>query len=408
MIVRAMPLRYLFIHQNFPAQFVHVSRALAAAGHEVVALSMKPREVPGVRVVGYRCKAPRTGEPLAQDFNVKMARAAACAEAMRQLSAGGFRPHVVVAHPGWGEALFVKDIWPQARLIVYAEYFYGTEGGDHAFGNAGAPRDEAASMRLRMRNTVHLHAFNDADAIYAPTQWQRSRLPPPYRAGCEVIFDGIDTQAAAPDPHAYVRLVRQQLTLRPGDEVLTFVNRNLEPYRGFDVFMRALPRILAQRPHAHCLIVGRDGVSYGAPPPGGGSWRELMLREVGAQLPLDRVHFLGQLSHANYLKVLQVSACHVYMSYPFVLSWSCLEAMSAGCAVLASDTAPVREVIRDGVNGALFDFFDIESLAQTAAAMLAAGNEPYRQRARETVVAGYDLKSVCLPRQLAFLTPPVA
>lgn len=400
-------MRYLFIHQNFPAQFVHVSRALAAAGHEVVALSMKPRELPGVRVVPYRCKAPRAGEALAQDFNVKMARGTACAEAMRRLKSDGFAPDVIVAHPGWGEALFCKDIWPRARLVIYAEYFYGTEGGDHDF-ERSAPLTEAASMRLRLRNTVHLHAFNDADAIYAPTQWQRSRLPAPYRTACEVIFDGIDTQRVAPNPHAALRLAREPLALRAGDEVLTFVNRNLEPYRGFHVFMRALPRILASRPRAHCLIVGSDGVSYGSPPPGGGSWREFMLREVGEHLPIERVHFLGQLSHANYLKVLQVSACHIYMTYPFVLSWSCLEAMSAGCAVLASNTAPVREVIRDGVNGALFDFFDVEGLAQKAAAMLEVRDEALRQRARETIVARYDLRAVCLPRQLAFLSPPFA
>lgn len=398
-----MPRRYLFIHQNFPAQFVHVSRALAAQGHEVVALCDTGRAVAGVRVLKYRFEAPRGGEALSREFELKVRRGAACAGVMRELKRSGFTPDVVVAHPGWGEALFCKDVWPRARLIVYAEYFYGTEGGDHAFDPSRPPPDEMTLARLRLRNTVHLHAFHAADAIYAPTEWQRSRLPAEYRTRCAVIFDGIDTRAVAPDPAAYVRLLRKKIELRRGDEVLTFVNRNLEPYRGFDVFMRALPQILARRARAHCLIVGREGVSYGSPPPGGGTWRQFMGKELGDRLPADRVHFLGHLNHANYLKVLQVSACHVYMTYPFVLSWSCLEAMSAGCALLASDTRPVQEVVTDGVNGRLFDFFDGAALADRAQAMLAADNDGLRAQARRSVVDRYDLRSACLPRLLDFL-----
>ena len=353
-----MAKKYLFVHQNFPAQFVHVAAALAQQGNEVVALAIKGRAVPGVRLVRYAAAAPARASAVeaVRDFETKIVRGTACALAMEALKQDGFTPDVVVAHPGWGEALFCKDVWPIARLVIYAEFFYGTEDSDYGFDKELFQDSPAARARLRLKNTVHLHALSAADTIYTPTHWQRSKLPPEYRRKAQVMFDGIDTKVVTPDPAATVQLVRKQLTLTRNDEVITFVNRNLEPYRGFHVFMRALPEIMARRPNAHCLIVGRDAVSYGAAPRAGGSWREVLLKEVGHLLPVDRVHFLGGLPYCDYLRVLQVSACHVYLTYPFVLSWSCLEAMSAGCTVVASDTGPVREVIGDGVCGILTDF----------------------------------------------------
>lgn len=399
--------RFLFIHQNFPAQFVHVARALAARGHEVVALGINGRAVEGVRFVRYAVPVPPRLSALepARDFETKIARGLACAEAMDKLRQEGFQPDIVVAHPGWGEALFCKDVWPRARLVIYAEFFYGAEGADFMFDPELSTDSLAQRTRLRLKNTVHLQALSAADTIYAPTQWQRSRLPPEYRDRAQVMFDGIDTQAAAPDPKASVELAKAKVRLAAGDEVITFVNRNLEPYRGFHVFMRALPAILEQRPKAHCLIVGRDSVSYGSPPAGGGSWRDAMLKEVGARLPPGRVHFLGGLPYADYLRVLQVSACHVYLTYPFVLSWSCMEAMSAGCTVVGSRTGPVQEVIGHDRNGRLVDFFDGEALAREVTTVLENPNAHARlgQRAREEMRERYDLASVCLPGQLSIL-----
>ncbi|HEX2546736.1 MAG TPA: glycosyltransferase, partial [Ramlibacter sp.] len=359
--------RFLFIHQNFPGQFVHVARTLAARGHEVVALGVEGREVEGVRYLRYSPprQPPKPADPVTADLEVKCARALACAGAMQKLRDEGFRPDVIVAHPGWGEALFCKDVWPDARLVVYAEFFYNAEGADYLFDPEFARDSVAQRARLRIKNTVHLHALSAADTIYSPTQWQRDRLPPEYRARTQVMFDGIDTERAAPDPQASIQLAKAGVRLAAGDEVITFVNRNLEPYRGFHVFMRALPEILERRPNAHCVIVGRDAVSYGAPPAGGGSWREVMLREVGARLPRGRVHFLGGLPYADYLRVLQVSACHVYLTYPFVLSWSLMEALSTGCTVVASRTGPVEEVITDGKTGRFFDFFDPQGLSRS-------------------------------------------
>jgi len=400
--------KFLFIHQNFPGQFVHAALELVRLGHEVVALGIKGRELPGVRFIRYAPRAPERASDVepARDFETKVVRGLACAQVMEQLRSRGFVPDTVVAHPGWGEALFCKDVWPLARLVLFAEFFYSAEGADFNFDPEFAHDSVAARARLRLKNSVHLHALHAADVGYTPTQWQLRQLPKEYRHKMQVVFDGIDTDLVAPAPDAEVHLQRNDVRLKPGDEVITFVNRNLEPYRGFHIFMRALPRILRERPRARCLIVGRDDVSYGSKPQAGGNWRQVMLAEVGASLPLERVHFLGGLHYQDYLRVLQVSACHVYLTYPFVLSWSCLEAMSAGCVVVASNTGPVQEVIEPGVQGLLVDFFDIHALADRVVEVLGQ-REKYREigaNARARVVDRYDLRTHCLPQQVHMLT----
>jgi glycosyltransferase involved in cell wall biosynthesis len=398
--------KYLFVHQNFPGQFVHVAAALAEAGHQVVALGITGRNVPGVQYVRYEPARPPAGGVVRGDLAAKLVRAEGCASAMLALQAQGFQPDVIVAHPGWGEALFCKDVWPRARLVVFAEFYYTVDGSDYAFDPEFQTDTPAARMRLRLKNTALLHALAAADAAYAPTHWQKSQVPPEFRHKVEVIFDGINTEVVKPAAGVRVHLKRDNLALTRADEVITFVNRNLEPYRGFHTFMRALPEMRARRPRAHVLIVGRDGVSYGTRPKGGGSWKDAMLSEVGANLPLDRVHFLGPLPYAQYLQVLQISTCHVYLTYPFVLSWSCLESMSAGNVVVASDTAPVREVMDDGRNGLLTGFFDTKALASRVADVLAAPGDyaAVSAQARATVQERYDLKRVCLPQLLAFLS----
>ncbi|MBL8350007.1 MAG: glycosyltransferase [Burkholderiaceae bacterium] len=399
---RDRPQRVLFIHQNFPGQFGHVARALAAAGHEVVALGITARQVAGVRVHRYMASAPERGSlvEVVRDFESKVVRGLACAGAMKTLCDEGFRPDTIVAHPGWGEALFCKDVWPAARLLVFAEFFYGADGTDFGFDPEFSQVDLRALQRLRLKNSTLLHALTAADGGYAPTRWQHSRIPAPLQNRFQVAFDGVDTTVARPDPAARVGLQRAGVRLAAGDEVLTFVNRNLEPYRGFHVFMRALPQILRQRPRAHALIVGGNDVSYGARPRGGGNWRDRMLAEVGAELPRERVHLLGHLPYAEYLQVLQVSACHVYLTYPFVLSWSCVEALSTGCVVVGSRTPPVEEFIEHGRNGLLVDFFDVAGLARQVCDVLENRDRfsDLRARARQDVVDRYDLRAQCLPR----------
>ena len=398
---------FLFIHQNFPGQFIHVAGQLAQDGHDVVALGIAGREVSGVRYIRYNVQAAgdRTKVALALDFETKVIRGLACAKAMETLKVEGFVPDLIVGHPGWGETLFCKDVWPAVRLMVFAEFFYNPTGADYAFDPEFSRDTPLARARLRIKNTVHLHALSAADCGYSPTHWQHRQLPPEYRDKVRVVFDGIDTQVAAPDENAFVTLAGKQLKLTRKNEVITFVNRNLEPYRGFHLFMRALPEILRERPKAHCIIVGNDEVSYGSPAPGGGSWRTRMLKEVGHLLPANRVHFVGSLPYADYLRVLQVSSCHVYLTYPFVLSWSCLEAMSAGCAVVAGRTPPVEEVIEHGRDGLLVDFFDTAALVSQVVLVLGHRSEAAAlgEAARRRVIERYDLFTRCLPVLTALL-----
>jgi glycosyltransferase involved in cell wall biosynthesis len=220
-----------------------------------------------------------------------------------------------------------------------------------------------------------------------------------------MIHEGIDTAQIGPRPGSRIQLQKAGLTFHPGDELVSFVARNLEPYRGFHRFLRCLPELQRLRPNAHVLLVGGDGVSYGAPPAGGGSWRQVLLRELEGRLDLSRIHDVGRVPHAVLHDLFRVCACHVYLTYPFVLSWSLLEAMACGAVVVGSATAPVQEVIQHGQNGLLVDFFDGEALAATLAAVLAdpGAHRPLGQAARRSVVEQFDLHSVCLPRQLALV-----
>jgi glycosyltransferase involved in cell wall biosynthesis len=407
-------MRLLFVHQNFPGQFRHVATALAARGHEVVALGVNrtPEQFAGVQHLLYREPAgpepADSGHPLAaatHELQVKVIRGEAAAQAMAAIKASGFEPDLVVAHSGWGEAFFAKDVFPKARLVVYAEYFYGGEGGDTGFDREFNEVTLASRQRVHMKNTHLLHALNDCDLAISPTEFQRDRHPAWARERIRVIHEGIDTQRFVANPQASVQLQVAGVTLRPGDEVVTFVARQLEPYRGYHVFMRALPLLQQLRPHARVVIVGGEGTSYGAAPPAGRTWKDIFLDEVKERLDLSRVHFVGRLPHEVLTQLMQVSATHVYLTYPFVLSWSLMEAMSIGCLIVGSDTAPVREVIEHGRNGLLTDFFDVERLARTTADALARRDElrPLRAQARRTIVERYDLQTKCLPAQVALL-----
>lgn len=404
-------MRILFAHQNFPGQFKFLAPALAALPeHEVVALAMHKQLSAvwqGVRVVPYQPKRSSTASihPWLIDMETKIIRGEAVFHAAQALQASGFQPDVIVAHPGWGESLFLKDVWPDAQLAIYSEFFYKASDGDVGFDPEFPDPSQAVSApRLRLKNLNNFMHFDIADAGLAPTQWQASTFPEQFRRKITVIHDGIDTVAMAPSSDA-VLTFSSGLEIRAGDEVITFVNRNLEPYRGYHSFMRALPEVLRQRPNARVLIVGGDDVSYGAKPPAGQSWKEIFLSEVRDQIDLTRVHFLGMLPYAQFRTLLQVSAVHVYLTYPFVLSWSLLEAMSIGCAIIASDTAPVREAIHHDRTGRLCDFFDSGKLAEAICKLLDQPEERKRlgANARALAVKDYDLRTVCLPKQLAWV-----
>ncbi|SDW87488.1 glycosyltransferase [Roseicitreum antarcticum] len=402
-------MKILFIHQNFPGQFLHLAPALKARGHQVLALTAahNQRESP-VETVRYPFPdpAPDPGQTrLGRTFTAMTDRGHRAARAARQLrDRHGFVPDVVFGHCGWGETLFLHEVWPDARHLSYAEFFYGSTGLDVGFDPEFStdPFDSALSVTARQ---AHLAlAMLHANAALTPTEFQADTFPAAFRDRLTIIHDGIDTARLTPDPSATVTLP-DGTTLRAGDEVLTFMNRNLEPYRGYHIFMRALPDVLAARPHARVVIVGGDDVSYGARPPAGRSWKTIFLDEVADRLDPTRVHFTGKLPYDTYMRLMQVTRVHAYLTVPFVLSWSLLEAMSMGCAIVASKTAPVQEVITDGVHGRLVDFFDIDGWATTLTDALAYPESfrSLRHNARAHVVENYDLRSICLPRLIRFV-----
>ncbi|MCX9158081.1 glycosyltransferase family 4 protein [Niveibacterium sp. 24ML] len=366
------------IHQNFPGQFRHLCAHLAQrADVQLVAIGHESAPgMPGVALRRYTLhRKPTEGvHHYVVGFERAVLYGQAVARELHDLKAKGFEPDVVIAHPGWGEALLVKDVFPHTRLINFCEYYYRAEGADADFDPAHPLRfDDRA--RITTRNALHLLNLELCDVGVAPTAWQRSLHPHAYRHKIHTLHEGIDIAGLAPDPAARMELPNGTV-VRAGDEVITYVARNLEPYRGFPSFMSALPAVLQARPNAQVLIVGGDEVSYGSKPKGHASWREAMLAEL--DLPealLARVHFLGKLAYPDYKRVLQLSAAHVYLTYPFVLSWSMLEAMASGCLVIGSATAPVQEVIRDGQNGVLVDFFDVPGIA---ARVIAALTHPER------------------------------
>lgn len=399
-------MKVLFVHQNFPGQFLHLAPELARRGHEVLALTdIRNKRETSIRTLRYKHDAPavdRAACRLGRNYTQQSDRGVTVARACLQLRKDtGYVPDVIFGHSGWGETLFLKDVWPEAKLIVYAEFYYRGRGADVGFdpeaGTAGFDQVMIAQGRAAHLGQSLLHA----DAGVSPTEWQASTYPPALRQMIEVIFDGVDTDALRPDPGAEVALPDGRV-LRAGDEVLTFVNRNLEPYRGYHTFMRALPDVLAARPEAQVVIVGGDEVSYGPAPKDGRRWKDIYLDEVKDRLDLSRVHFLGKVPYPTFVSLMQVSRAHAYLTYPFVLSWSMLESMAAGALVIGSDTAPVREVIRHGENGLLLDFFDIAGWSRTLTEALAQPERfiPLRKAARQTVLEKYDLRTICLPQMV--------
>ncbi len=398
----------LFVHQNFPGQYRHLAPAMAARrGTRVVALGENAAEpLRGVEHLRYP-KPQGAGEathPYLSRSEGYVRRGQEVARAALALQERGFVPEVIAAHLGWGEALFLRDVFPAARILLYCEYFYRSLGGDVGFDPINGPLTIDRMARTRVQNTTQLLQLEAADWGVAPTQWQWSRYPDWARSRISVVHEGVDTRFASPDGPAEFATADGRI-FRRGDPVVTYVARHLEPYRGFHSFMRALPELQRLRADAHVVVVGGEGVSYGAPPPGGGSWKEVLLKELEGQLDLSRIHFTGRVPYGQLLALFRVSAAHLYLTYPFVLSWSLLEAMACGAAVLGSATQPLEEVISEGQNGLLVDFFDSAAIAAKLAAMLAdpAALEPLRAAARRTVVERYDLAGVCLPRQMALL-----
>lgn len=397
----------LLVHQNFPGQFKHLAPELVNRGDRVAALTMnQPEQVEGVEIYSAPPKIGTSSKlGWAQDFETKLLRGESAFRCALKMRENGFTPDVILGHMGWGDTLFLKEVWPQARLGIYCEFFYRYQNDDSEFDPEFVPRDEKSARRIRLKLKSlpqRLH-FDMANGGISPTLFQADTYPCPFRKRITVVHDGIDTGIIRPRENPSVTLANGRIFTK-ADEVITFVGRNLEPYRGYHVFMRALPRMLQERPRAHVFIVGNNGVSYGAAPPES-NWRDIFFEEVKNEIDVSRVHFVGHLPHNLFLELLALSRLHIYLTYPFVLSWSLLEAMALGAPILGSATAPVREVIKDGYNGLLVDFFDGDGLVHHANRILDCGalRSSLGTGARKTAVDSYDLRSVCLPQQLRWV-----
>lgn len=390
-------MKILFIHPNMPGQYRNLCRLAAAdKKNTVVFLTREPKvQIPGVHKVVYqpaRTAVASTHRYLLGAENAVLQGQEAYRACKKLEQDEGFRPDVVVAHPGWGDALFIKDLWPDVPLLSYFEFYYRATGADVGFdpNDQPLPDDKA---RIRTKNITNILNLEACDWGISPTAWQRELHPQAFHHKISELHDGIDTQACTPNPKAEVTLPNGK-TFRAGDEVVTYIARNFEPYRGLPTFMQAAERILKERPNCHIVAIGADGVSYGKQLPKGQSYRGQWMKKVN--LDKERIHFVGTLDYASLVKVMQVSAAHIYLTYPFVLSWSSMEAMAAGCLMIASDTPPVREVMTDGENALLVDFFSPDDLAKKVGYALDHQEKlkPLRVNARQKILDHYDLKTL--------------
>ena len=369
-----MPRGVLFVHNNFPGQFRDLAQTLLARGVPCVAIGQSyARGLEGVRIARYNLGRGSTPGilPEATRAEADLIRAKGAFEAAKGLRAEGWDPAVIVTHPGWGEAAYLAEVFPQARQVAFAEFWYHGRGYDVGFDTEFLSFDQDSVLRAEAKNAVMAMAYAQADVIVAPTGFQASALPPAFRARARILHEGVDVEAIRPGPAEPFTLDDGRV-IAPGTPVITHVNNTMEPLRGLHILARALPRLLAEVPDAQVLIIGKpEARAYGGEAPGGGSWQDACF--AGVDYDPGRVHFLGRVAHPRMLAALRLGAAHVYYTYPFVLSWSLAEAMASGCYVIGSDTGPLHDAIEDGVSGRLVPFFDVPALSE---AMIAACRDP--------------------------------
>ncbi len=393
----------LFLHPNFPAQFLHQAMYFARNPKDKVFFLTKETngsQLKNVNVGLYKPMREATKgihhyvEPLEKAVLEGQAVVRAIVNLKQKT---GFVPDVIVGHTGWGSTLFVKDIYPKVPVVGYFEWYYNAFGSDVGYWpDEKVPEDDR--MRIRCMNATQLLAYHGCEAAYAPTNWQRDQYPPMYREGIRVAHEGVDTDLHRPKPGTKLVLPSVSLDLSDAEEIVTFVSRGFEPYRGFDKFMDALRIFLEHRPKCHVVLAGKDRVCYGSKLKDT-TWQKIEEKKGGYDK--SRVHFTGLLRRDEYLTLLQASTVHVYLTRPFVLSWSMVEAMSVGCCLVASATPPVEEVVEDGVNGLLANFREPAHIAMRIEEALEDAELRSRlgKAARETVLERYD-RDDCLRRQL--------
>ncbi|MBQ7479710.1 MAG: glycosyltransferase [Selenomonadaceae bacterium] len=393
----------LFLHPNFPGQFLHLARYFARdEAHRVFFLTKETNgsSLRNVNLGIYKParEATKGIHPYVKIMEEAVLDGQATAKAMADLRQKmDFVPDVIISHTGWGSTLYAKDIYPDVPLIGYFEWYYHTYGSDVVYWPSDKVTDD---MRLRIRtlNAHHLLNLEECDVRFTPTEWQRKQFPARYQEGMQVIHEGVDTEYYRPEPGKKLVLPQKKLDLSGAKEIITYVSRGFEPYRGFPQFMDAIRMVLKQRPECHVVLVGSDKNCYG-PMPAGTTWRKMEEEKGGYDR--SRVHFLGHCEMEVYRAVLQASTVHVYLTRPFVLSWSMLESMACGCCLVASSTPPVEEAVEDGKDGLLAHFLHPEHIALRINEAL--DNPGLRERlgraARQTILERYDTRD-CLRRQV--------
>ncbi len=393
-----------------PGQYREVVQWLGASGqHQIIFLTQRKEcpKIPGVDVVRYSTHhvARKDAYGLSKVWENAVGAGFGAAMAAQKLrDETGFNPDIIIGHTGWGELLFLKQIWPDVPILGLFEYFYNATGGSVGF-DPEEPMSDHAPFLLEARNSVPYASLHHVDLGIVPTNWQYTRFPYEFRRKLHVLHDGIRTDRLTPDGSVKLRLSRMDRDLGNEDELVTYVARNMERTRGFHQFMRALPRILDRRPNARVVVIGGSDTSYGQSSKHPGGLRGEMEEEVGHLVDWNRVHFVGRVPYSEFCRILQLSKCHIYLTMPFVLSWSLLEAMSMEATIIASDVAPVREVVTHDETGLLVDFFDPEALAARVVEVL--GNPAEFSHlgvaARAHVVEHYDFLTKSLPRFLAHI-----
>ncbi|WP_339638826.1 glycosyltransferase family 4 protein [uncultured Sulfitobacter sp.] len=401
-------MNFLFVHQNMPGQYRELVQWLAqAGGHRIYFLTQRQNapKLPGVETRVYRPhhRPHDKAYGLSRVWEEASGNGFGAVNAARQIETQeGFRPDIIIGHVGWGELSFFKELWPDVPIIGYFEYYYNMTGGMVGFDPAEKISAHAPYLN-HARNIVPLANIETVDMGHCPTHWQRDRFPESFHRKLYVCHDGIRTDQLLPDPDVSLRLGRLAGPVTREDEIITYVARNLEKTRGFHTMMRALPRILAARPHARVVIVGGNEVSYGTQSDHPGGLRGEMAAELQGKVDWERVHFVGKVPYPDFKKLVQISRCHIYLTMPFVLSWSLLEAMSMQATIVASDVAPVREAVSHGKTGLLVDFFDPDALAAQVVEVLANPQDHAHlgPAARAHVIENYDFLTRCLPEHLA-------
>ncbi len=365
-------MRYLFIHQNFPGQYLHIVRHLLKDKSNDIVFISQPNQnhISGVRRVSYQLPKYTQDEihPNARDYELSARRADLVAMTATNLKSLGFTPDIIIGHHGWGELLNLADLWPGVPMLGYFEFYYRLVGQDVGF-DPEFPIEPERFPRIRAMNLVNLHALSLEQHGQTPTEWQRSRYPAWAQDQIRLLPEGANLDICKPDPAVRAApFAIGDFQVAPHEKLITYVSRNLEPYRGLHVMMRALPALL-KRTDIKIVMVGGDDVSYGARL-ADSTWREHFQAKLAGTYDTARLLMPGQVPYETYVRMLQRSDAHVYLTYPFVASWSLREAIACGCAVVGGDVQPVTEFIEHGVNGMLVPPLDSTKLAEQVLALL--------------------------------------